>query len=179
MEVLRVVAERLNAAAIDYMLTGSIAMTWYAEPRQTRDIDVVVELPESKLAAVVQSFSSDFYVDFDVARAEVRRRGMFNMIHDALVVKVDMIIRKADLYSAQAFARRKHVEIVAGVGVSIISPEDLVLAKLDWAARGESDLQMRDVRNLLKSVGDLDRDYLSTWSQKLGLADLLVRAAST
>jgi hypothetical protein len=63
--------------------------------------------------------------------------------------------------------------------VSIISPEDLVLAKLGWAAQGESDLQIRDVRNLLRSVVHLDQGYLSEWAQKLGVRELFEKAAST
>jgi hypothetical protein len=44
LEVLRIVAERLEPAGIPYMLTGSMAANYYAVPRMTRDIDLVVEL---------------------------------------------------------------------------------------------------------------------------------------
>jgi hypothetical protein len=177
-EVLRIVVERLEAAGIAYMLTGSVSMAWYAQPRQTRDIDVVIELPESKVDVVVKSFSDDFYVDADVVRDETRRLGMFNMIQDALVVKVDMILRKAEPYDVAAFERRRRVELVPGLGLNIISPEDLVIAKLRWAARGESELQLRDVRNLLRSVEAIDSKYLAEWAPKLGVAYLLKKAAS-
>lgn len=43
-EVMRDVTERLEAAEIPYMLTGSMALNYYAQPRMTRDIDFVVEL---------------------------------------------------------------------------------------------------------------------------------------
>jgi hypothetical protein len=175
-EVLRAVAERLEAADIEYMLTGSVAMAWYAQPRQTRDIDIVVELPESKVDAVLKSFTDDFYVDADVVRQEVRRRGMFNMIENARIVKVDMILRKPTPYASAAFGRRRRVELVPGLPISIISPEDLVLAKLQWGAQGESDLQLRDVRNLVHSVQDLDATYLSERASELGVTSLLERA---
>jgi hypothetical protein len=42
LEVLKIVAECLNTAAIPYMITGSMAMNFYAIPRMTRDIDIVV-----------------------------------------------------------------------------------------------------------------------------------------
>jgi hypothetical protein len=177
LEVLRVVVERLNAAQVEYMLTGSVAMSWYAQPRQTRDVDIVVDLPAAKVSAVVSSFSADFYVDSDVVRDEVRRKGMFNMIQDALVVKVDMILKKTGAHDAEAFRRRRSVEMAPGLAVDIISPEDLVLAKLAWAAQGESDLQLRDVRNLLRSVEDLDQHYLSAWAATLAVADLLEKTA--
>jgi hypothetical protein len=44
LEVLRTVACRLDALGIACMVTGSMAVSYYAVPRMTRDIDVVVEL---------------------------------------------------------------------------------------------------------------------------------------
>lgn len=171
------VVSRLEVAAIEYMLTGSVAMAWYAQPRQTRDLDLVVELPESKIDLIVKAFSPDFYLDADVVLEEVRRRGMFNMIQEVLLVKVDMILRKPDPHGVVAFQRRRRVELVSGLSLDIISPEDLVLAKLRWAAEGESELQIRDVRNLVRSVDGLDEAYLWKWASKLGVDVLLKRAS--
>ena len=44
LEALHAVVARLEGAGIPYMLTGSLASTFYAKPRMTRDIDMVVEL---------------------------------------------------------------------------------------------------------------------------------------
>jgi hypothetical protein len=38
----------------------------------------------------------------------------------------------------------------------IVSCEDLVLSKLVWAKDSKSEMQLRDVRNLLSSDGDMD-----------------------
>ncbi|MCD5416109.1 hypothetical protein LR032_03265 [Candidatus Bipolaricaulota bacterium] len=43
LEFIKQIAERLDAADIRYMLTGSMAMAIYAVPRMTRDIDLVIE----------------------------------------------------------------------------------------------------------------------------------------
>ena len=40
-QVLKDVAGRLDRAGIPYMLSGSMAMHFYAAPRMTRDIDLV------------------------------------------------------------------------------------------------------------------------------------------
>lgn len=40
-EVLADVADRLERIGVQYMLTGSFAMNLYAEPRMTRDLDLV------------------------------------------------------------------------------------------------------------------------------------------
>jgi hypothetical protein len=44
MDVLGIVSERLEAAGIEYMLTGSYALAWYTTPRMTRDLDLVVAM---------------------------------------------------------------------------------------------------------------------------------------
>jgi len=41
---LRLIAARLQAADVPYMVTGSLAQAVWAVPRMTRDIDVVVEV---------------------------------------------------------------------------------------------------------------------------------------
>lgn len=41
LDVLRIVSERLEAAGLAFMLTGSLAMSYYATPRMTRDLDLV------------------------------------------------------------------------------------------------------------------------------------------
>jgi len=49
---------------------------------------------------------------------------MFNMIHNALMVKVDCVVRKDTAYRREEFARRKTVT-VAGQHISMVAPEDL------------------------------------------------------
>ena len=43
LEVLKDVVGRLERAGIAYMITGSTAANFYAVPRMTRDIDIVIE----------------------------------------------------------------------------------------------------------------------------------------
>ena len=51
LEFLRLIAARLHAAGIPYMVTGSLALAVWAVPRMTRDIDVVVEVEAGRRAA--------------------------------------------------------------------------------------------------------------------------------
>jgi hypothetical protein len=101
----------------------------------------------------------------------VRDQAMFNIIHSAFVVKVDCVVRKDTEYRRTEFARRRAVSI-AGQQVYIVSPEDLILSKLDWARDSRSQLQLDDVRNLLRTVEGLDREYLTRWAEALGLTAL-------
>jgi len=44
LEVLGLVSDRLSAHGLPLMLTGSFALAYYATPRMTRDLDIVVAL---------------------------------------------------------------------------------------------------------------------------------------
>jgi hypothetical protein len=169
--VLKSVAARLGEAGIPYMVTSSIAANFYAVPRMTRDIDLVVELSERDVDRVTQLFQQEYYIDRDMVQRAVRDHAMFNMIHNALVVKVDCVVRKETAYRREEFARRRAIS-VADQQVFIVSPEDLILSKLDWAKESRSQMQLDDVRNLLGSVQGLDTVYLNRWADRLGLTTL-------
>lgn len=168
LEVLATGARRVDEARIAYML-----LNYYAVPRMTRDADVVVELGPDDGDRVIRLFETDVYVDADAARRAIATRGMFNVIHDRFVIKVDFIVRKDSEYRRQEFARRRRVE-VEGQPLWIVTPEDLVISKLDWARDTRSEVQLADVRSLLASVPDLDETYLAHWTTRLGL-DALYR----
>jgi len=40
LKFINLVDNRLTSAGIPYMLTGSVAMTFYGVPRMTRDVDI-------------------------------------------------------------------------------------------------------------------------------------------
>src|SRR5437867_3902152 len=94
LEVLMLVAHRLTAANIPYMVTGSMAANYYTVPRLTRDIDLVAQLSEADVDRVVALFEADFYIDREAAQHAVREKGIFNIIHTVYVIKVDFIIRQ-------------------------------------------------------------------------------------
>ena len=61
-DVLRDVSKRLTFAGIKYMLTGSFAMNYYAEPRMTRDIDIVIEVGKKDAHRLMALFEPEYYV---------------------------------------------------------------------------------------------------------------------
>ena len=94
LNVLKSVTARLEGADIFYMVTGSMAANFYAVPRMTRDIDLVIELSEQDVDRVTHLFQQEYYIDRDMVLRAVRDQAMFNIIHNALVVKVDCVVRK-------------------------------------------------------------------------------------
>jgi hypothetical protein len=168
-DVLRDVSGRLEGAGISFMLTGSLAMNYYATPRMTRDIDVVADLEQPDVSRIVGMFESDYYVSPEAVADAVRDRSSFNLIEQTRVMKVDVFPRKRDPFRESEFARRREVTI-SGFSTWLVTAEDLVLAKLLWARDSHSAVQLRDVRALVH--GALDLDYIAGWVHTLGLQDL-------
>ena len=93
LDIVRDVSVRLESARIEYMLTGSMAMNYYARPRMTRDIDLVLALGGNDAMRVVRLFSPDYYVSTEAVQSSIRHQSLFNMIHNESVIKVDCIVR--------------------------------------------------------------------------------------
>ena len=129
LEILKTVCQRLKDAGIPYMITGSIAANFYAVPRMTRDIDIVIVVKREDRASLGALFKNDFYVDAESIRKAIEERGMFNIIHNEYVIKVDFIIRKDSPYRELEFKRRQKIRI-EGTEISLVSIEDLILSKL-------------------------------------------------
>jgi hypothetical protein len=156
------ITERLDRARIPYMLSGSVALSLYAQPRMTRDVDLVIEIEEAQVDQFVELFEADCYLDRESVLDAVRARGMFNIIHEAWIVKADFVVRKDQPYRKTEFGRRRTVS-VGGKAFSIVTAEDLLLSKLLWAKTSRSELQLDDVRNLILSEKMLDWPYIERW----------------
>ncbi len=169
LDIVRDVSARLDSAGIAYMLTGSMAMNYYAQPRMTRDIDVVVELNRGDAERIVGLFSPDYYVSREAVDSSIAHESLFNLIHQESVIKVDCIVRKENAYRQVEFDRRQRIRI-GDFETWIVSKEDLILSKLYWAKDSRSELQLRDVRNLV-STG-CDRTYIARWTAALDVDTL-------
>jgi hypothetical protein len=172
LDILKLVARRLNDAEIDYMLSGSVALTFYGRPRMTRDIDIVVMVPLSAVDRFVELFEQDFYIDRDMVTDAIRNQSMFNIIHLETVIKVDFIIRKNQEYRILEFNKRKKMKL-EDQEISVVSLEDLIISKLYWAKDSFSEMQIKDIVRLLDL--DFDMDYVEEWCARLGLNSILGR----
>ncbi len=170
---LAVIVAELDQAAIPYMLVGSFASTYHGYPRTTHDIDLVISPTRDQLDRFVRGLDPDrYYVSVEAVDEAWRRRGMFNVIDYESGWKVDLILCKERPFSRAELQRRSRVDL-AGLAVWIATPEDTIVAKLEWAKAGESERQIRDVAGILQVSGDrLDRAYIERWVGELGLADL-------
>lgn len=154
---------------IDYMVTGSFAMSAYGEIRFTRDIDIVIKIAEKDVDDFCRKFEPDHYISDRSVRDAVERRSMFNIISNAHGGKIDCIVLKNTEFAKESFARR-YEESVAGVKFWTTTREDLIIAKLQWAKETLSEMQIRDIANLTES--EYDANYISTWIRNLGLHEI-------
>jgi len=148
LDVLRDVSQRLTSGGVEFMLTGSMAMNYYAQPRMTRDIDLVIKLASDQTDRLISMFETEYYVDRSAVARAIAQRSMFNLIHNETIIKLDCIVLKSDEYRQQEFARRRLISL-GDFETWIVSREDLILSKLFWARASKSELQLRDVKNLL------------------------------
>ena len=172
LEFVKLIASRLDSVDIPYMMTGSMAMAVYSVPRMTRDVDLVVEIKPVDVDKIVDLFSEDCYIDRDSVRQAVDAHSMFNIIHNQWVVKADLIIRKNEEYRREEFARRQKI-VIGDMTISVVSAEDLILSKLVWGKKSQSELQLLDVRQMISVVSELDWKYMRKWAVVLGVDALL------
>lgn len=173
-EALRLLVRTLDQHGIPYMLTGSVATSYHGRPRATHDADVVIDPTAEQLDLLVQDLdAAGFYVNAAGARAALDLRRQFNAIESGHGCKLDLIIRKDRPFSREEFGRRQRVDLAFDQAVAMVTPEDAILSKLEWARRsGDSERQMRDVAGVLEINPALDRAYIERWALELGVSDL-------
>ena len=163
----------LKRLGIPYMVTGSVALFVYGEPRATNDLDIVIDPSKEALASLLSEISSRAYVTQEAASEAFRCRSMFNAIDLATTEKIDFILLKDRSFDLVRFERRvpcgiKSLKFIASTA------EDTILSKLSWARRGQSERQLRDVYGVLRIQADaLDWKYLRYWASELGVMSLL------
>jgi len=167
----------LDANAIEYMVTGSLVSSSQGEPRSTHDIDLIVNIHASSVAALVRAFPApDYYLDEIAAMEAIHRRDLFNMLQVDTGDKVDFWILGNDPYDRERFSRRVSWDL-GDVQANVSRPEDTILQKLRWCElSGGSEKQFGDARAVYElQYSILDRAYIEAWAAKLNLASLWQR----
>ena len=175
--VLRELVAALDHADISYMVVGSFASNLYGTGRGTQDIDVVVSANADQIRTSLNGLSKNqYYFDVDAALEACRRKSMFNILDMERGWKIDIIFQKSGAFHQQAFSRRRAAQI-EGVDVFALTPEDVIISKLEWAKMGASLRQIEDVAGVLKvQQNSLDRSYVEKWITKLELTSEWARA---
>lgn len=152
------------------MVTGSLASSAHGRIRASEDFDIVIAPSHSQLREFVSAFPSDqYYADEEDAFESFKHSLQFNIIDFATTWKADLIFKKNREFSRIEFDRRQ-LHVIGGVRVHITSPEDILIAKLEWAKMSESERQIEDAAGVIERQGpNLDRPYVEHWVEQLDL----------
>jgi hypothetical protein len=177
------VIEQLDRLGIRYVIGGSMASSAYGTFRATNDADLLADLEERHAAPLADALSSSFYVDAAAIRDAVHFQESFNVIHLETMLKVDVFIPRKRIFDQSQLARGLTQIVTSNPErrAVLASPEDTVLAKLEWYRLGgeTSDRQWSDIVGVLQVQQALvDLPYLRQWARTLGVLDLLERALS-
>ena len=172
------VFEELN---IHYMIGGSLASTVYGMVRTTQDVDIVAEMQLNHIQPFITALQGDFFLDAEMITTSIREKSSFNIIHRRTMFKVDVFIPSKSPFQQSQLTRAQRLTILnePEVSAKFASPEDTILAKLEWFRKGGevSERQWRDVLGILKvRAGTLDLEYLRMWARELDISDLLEKA---
>lgn len=176
-ELLVHLCQHLEQVGVRYLITGSQATIAYGEPRFTVDIDVVVELKASQLDSFCDGFpSEEFYLSRQAALDAIVHCGMFNVIHPASGLKIDVVISKGTEFDKLRMSRGRRIPISDSCEAVFVSPEDIILKKLQWHRMGGGERHLRDIAGVVRIQGNsLDFGYIVQQAQKLQVVDLWLK----
>lgn len=167
---------RLNSLGASYMVSGSVAVIVYGEPRLTNDVDLVVVLDREQIARLPELFpSAEFYlppVEVMLVEAGREQRGHFNIIHHESGFKADVYLAANDPLHAWALPRARRLE-VDGEPLMVAPPEYVIVRKLEYFREGGSEKHLRDIRSMLAtSPGLIDAAEIAPLLAARGLEEL-------
>ena len=172
--LLRQAARVLQTLGISHFVPGSQATIVYGEPRFTNDVDIVLELTVDRVPDFLRSFQrDDFYLSESAVRSAVERRGMFNLIDSTSGGKIDFVVAKNSDFDQSRFARIRKLEFSPTEMVMLASPEDVILKKMQWFKKDQSDRHVRDILGVLRIQNDsIDFPYIESWLEKLAVTEI-------
>jgi hypothetical protein len=164
----------LERSSIDYIITGSVALILYAEPRLTHDIDIVVHFKMQDVKRIPILFpETEYYCPpEEILSQEIRRPGkaQLNLIHHESGFKADLFLMNTDLLHKWAFENKRRLEIDAEYSVWLAPPEYVVIRKLQYYKEGGSDKHIRDIIKMVVIMkNNLDGRFIELQASRLGV----------
>lgn len=175
-DMFTVFLERLENAGIRYVVTGSVAVIVYGDPRMTHDIDLVVEVGRNQISAIIEAFpEAAFYcpppevIGVECARST---RGHFNIIHHATGFKADIYPVGNDNLLVWAI-RNPRLFTLGGIQIRVAPPEYVIAKKLEYFKEGRSHKHVSDIRGMLETSRDaISMHKLNELIALMGLEDV-------
>ena len=169
------VAATLDQLGIGYVVVGSVAASSWGAIRTTIDLDLVLTLQDVDPENVASLLAADdFYIPVTTSLEALRGTGSFNLLDPTTGAKIDLFVAAPDDEFERMRLSRRVETTILGVRTWVVTPEDLILAKLRWRTASDSERQWRDCFELA-AINDLDLIHLRKWAPVLGVSDDLER----
>jgi len=177
------VIDALEYLDVPYIIAGSLASSVHGLARSTNDSDLVADLQVRHARPLVERLQADFYADEQAILSAIQNQSSFNVIHLETMFKVDVFVPRYRNFDFLQLARRQPYTLPSDPPrtIFVASPEDTILAKLEWYRMGGevSDRQWRDVLGIRSIQGKrLDEEYIRKMASELRLTDLVERLFS-
>jgi len=178
-EFVMLVLEALEAADVPYLIGGAVAAWAWGEPRATRDLDLVIQIPKGAEVKLSEELEKrDMLLPAEIIRDRVKdRRGddHLNAIHATSGYKADLyLVKEGDRFRNEAFSRRVLVDLGSGLGeLYLHTPEDLIIYKLLYFSVSQQTKHVSDIASIVQAVGDrLDTHYIQKWVAEKDLSTI-------
>ena len=156
---------------VPWYVFGAQAVAAYGVPRATADVDITVMMGTTALAKLVAALQENGFTLKIADPAFIAETRVLPVKHVASGWDLDIVLAGPGV--EELFMSRTRKLLVAGVTVPLIAVEDLIATKL--LAQRPKDLE--DVRGLLRTSGDIDRERLteivSLLEDALSMSDLV------
>lgn len=171
------VIDALQAADVEYMIGGALALWAWGEPRSTMDLDLMISVSVEAIPRLSMELKTremllppDIVLD---AVIEAQPYVPLNAIHMYSGFKADLyLLFPEDDLGQKAFSRRRQVDLGPRFGTLFVqSPEDLIIYKLAYYRISRQTKHPRDIYAILIAQGDqIDFDYIQEWVDRQGLS---------
>ena len=150
---------------IPFLLMGGIAASVYSISRATFDIDGLVVIRKEKLSPfLAQARKAGFIYDTKNPLKVIGNFSFLTLYSKSSKIYVDLFLAEG-IFHEQIVQRAKKIKLSSRT-VHVISPEDLILLKLQTGR--ERDLE--DIRNIISENKEaIDFEYLKKWARYLGV----------
>jgi hypothetical protein len=178
-EFVSLVIEALQAAGIEYMVGGALALWAWGEPRSTMDLDLMINVPVEAIPRLSEELKArDMLLPPDIILDAIiaEHSGVpLNAIHMTSGFKADLyLLFENDDFGQSAFRRQLLVDLGPRFGALYVhSPEDLIIFKLWYYRISRQTKHPRDIFAILSAQGDqIDYEYIQGWVEQKGLSSV-------
>jgi len=152
--------DTLESLNLTYAIVGGLAVSAWARPRSTRDVDLYVEIPIECHAQLRRELEVRGF-DVPAISEELQEFGVFRSKHGASGVFLDIFSATGPL--GESILERRRQLVLGSHELWLISPEDLVLLK----AFSERQRDFEDLVVLYGTGPSLDHGYIGLWAKML------------